>query len=389
MSRRVAIFLPSVAGGGAERVLLAVSDGLAAQGYDVDLVLGNRGGGLASELPSRVHTVDLGCRHVRNCLPRLVAYLRRRRPACLLSTLDHANVLAVAATTLARTRTTPILRLANTLSETRPTRLLDRERVTYALAVRCYRGAHPLIAVSQGVANDLVEVAGVDPARVHVIPNPVVGPELFTLREERVDHEWFTPGSPPVVLGVGRLTRQKNFPLLLRAFAEVRLRRDARLVVLGEGEDRAALEQLAGELGVGADVAFLGFDPNPFRYMARAAVFASSSDWEGLPGALIQALACGVPVVATDCRSGPREILDGGRHGSLVPVGDAAALAAALLDALGAPPAPAPEQAWARYSVDEAVARYARVMEAAAIAGVDVTASPGSGRSRSGEPPRP
>ena len=362
----VAIFLPSAAGGGAERVLLSVAEALGRRGHGVELVLGNSEGGLRDEVPTSVPVVDLGCRHLRNSLPRLVRYLRRRRPACLLSTLDHANVLAVLAVALARTGTVPILRLANTVSETRPSRLLDKDRLTYELAVRCYRRAGRLVAVSEGVADDLVRLAGVARDAVHVIPNPVVGPELFALRDEALDHPWFAPGAPPVVLGVGRLTRQKNFPLLLNAFADVRRRRPARLLVLGEGEDRAALEALAGALGVAEDVAFPGFDRNPFRYMARAGVFASSSDWEGLPGAVIQALACGAPVVATDCRSGPREILDGGRYGTLVPVGDAAALSAALLDALDRSPTPPPERAWAPYTVERAVDAYEGVVAAAA-----------------------
>jgi glycosyltransferase involved in cell wall biosynthesis len=169
-----------------------------------------------------------------------------------------------------------------------------------------------------------------------------------------------------VVLGAGRLHPQKDFPTLLRAFARVRAQRPARLVVLGSGKRaarRAALLALAGRLGVGADVDLPGFAENPYAYMARAAVFALSSAWEGLPTALIEAMACGCPVVSTDCPSGPAEILEGGRYGELVPVGDDAALAAALLRALDAPPARAALRARAaQFSLEAAVERYLPVL---------------------------
>jgi glycosyltransferase involved in cell wall biosynthesis len=198
--------------------------------------------------------------------------------------------------------------------------------------------------------------------KVHVIYNPVVSPELYEKADAPLEHPWFRSNQPPVILGVGRHRPQKGFDTLLRAFARVRQETPARLVILGEGPERPNLERLASELGVAADVDMPGFDPNPFRYMRRAGVFVLSSRYEGLPNVLIQALACGCPVVSTDCPSGPSEILDGGRYGALVPVDDVEAMAGAIVRALLGQVAPAPSAWLEQFRVEVVAEQYLRVM---------------------------
>ena len=158
--------------------------------------------------------------------------------------------------------------------------------------------------------------------------------ELLVRAKEPLDHPWLKPGAPPVILGTGRLVTPKDFSTLLRAFARVRVQRKARLVILGEGNRREELESLAQQLGVSADVALPGFVANPYPFMERAAVFVLSSAWEGFGNVIVEALACGCPVVSTDCPGGPSEILDDGAYGPLVPVGDDAAMAEAILAVL-------------------------------------------------------
>jgi len=205
--------------------------------------------------------------------------------------------------------------------------------------IRCvYPWADAIVAVSNGVADDLSLTAGIPRERITTIYNPVVMPELHEKARAALNHPWFAPGTPPVLLGAGRLVAQKDFTTLIKAFARVRAVRPARLMILGEGEQRGSLEGLARELGVSADVTLPGFVLNPFPYMARASVFVLSSAWEGLPGVLIQALACGCPVVSTDCPSGPVEILENGKYGPLVPVGDDEVLAQAILSVLNTLP---------------------------------------------------
>jgi glycosyltransferase involved in cell wall biosynthesis len=224
-----------------------------------------------------------------------------------------------------------------------------------------YSKLDALITVSNGVQLDLVTLVKLDRKKLHVVYNPVVGEQLLYKARMPVEDPWLRKDGIPVILGVGRLIKAKDFPTLLRAFALVRQERRARLLILGEGEDRPGLEVLVRELGLQNDVSFPGFMENPYSYMAKADVFVLSSRWEGLPTVLVEAMACGTPVVATDCPSGPHEILEGGRWGKLVPVGDARAMADAIQATLDVPLIPPPE-AWARFTVEGIAQQYAALL---------------------------
>lgn len=358
----IAFFLPTFDGGGAERALITVAAELSRRGRVTELVVGQCRGELSAEVPRDLALIDLDRAHVRSTLPALVRYLRRRRPPVLVATLDHGVVAAAAAVRLAGTDTTLVPRLANTLSAS-PARPLTRDAIVRRASTHVYRRAACTVAVSRGAADDLSRVAGVCRSRVQVLPNPVVGPAVWEGMRAPLRHPWFASGAPPVVLGLGRLAPQKNFELLVRAFARVRETRPARLVILGDGELRDRLRSAAAHAGVSAEVDLPGFDPNPFRYLARAAAFVLSSDWEGSPASLVQALACGVPVVATDCPSGPREILDGGRFGRLVAVGDLDGLTRAIAATLESGRRPAPSVAWRPYTVADAVDAYEQLID--------------------------
>lgn len=218
------------------------------------------------------------------------------------------------------------------------------------------------MAVSRGAADDLIRTAGVPARLVRVIYNPVITLQLKSLAAEPVDHPWFAAGQPAVVLGIGRLTQQKQFAVLIGAFAVLRQNVDCRLAILGEGEDRNALEGLVRDLGLTESVALLGFVKNPFSYLLRSSLFVLSSAWEALPTVLIESLWLGVPVVATDCPSGPDEILHGGRYGKLAPPGDVEALARAMQDALGAERCTVPESIFKPFSIEVAVNEYIRLI---------------------------
>jgi glycosyltransferase involved in cell wall biosynthesis len=361
-SPRIALFMPSFRGGGAERVMLTIATALADKGASVDVVVAQREGPYLSQVPAPVRVVDLRAGRVLAALPGLTRYLRRVRPQALLSALAHANVVAVWARALARVpvrlvvaeHTTP------TLSAAHAPRL--RERMLPAFIRFSYRHADAVVAVSNGVAADLAAVTGLERDRILTIYNPIVTPRVEEGAEEPLRHPWFTPGAPPVVLGAGRLTAAKDFPTLLRAFAIVRASRPLRLLILGEGEERPALEALAAELGIEADCSFPGFTANPYAYMARAAVFVLSSRWEGLPTVLVEAMASGCAVVSTDCRNGPREILEDGRHGVLVPVGDPEALARGISATLDAPRRPSAAARARDFSLEAALLHYSRVL---------------------------
>jgi len=328
---RVALYLPSLRGGGAERVMVNLARGFAERGLKVDLVLARAEGPYLAEVPSDVRVVDLKASRVLASLPGLVRYLRRERPLALLSTLDHANIVALWAKRLSGSQTRIVVRVASTITFSSNNASSARGRLMPWFIRYFYSRADGIVAISKGVAQDLSRNLGVPAERITVIYNPVVTPELFDRAKEPVEHPWFAPGQPPVILGVGRLTKAKDFPTLIRAFALVRRQRPARLMILGEGEERPRLEALVKELGLEEDVALPGFIDNPYAYMSRAGVFVLSSAWEGFGNVLVEAMACGCPVVSTDCPSGPAEILENGKYGPLVPVGDVDGLANSIV----------------------------------------------------------
>jgi len=331
-------------GGGAQRAMLKIASGIVEAGHSVDLVLARATGPFMKEIPPGVSVVDLKARRVLLALPALVRYLRRERPVAMLSALDYVNLIALWARKLAGGSTRLVVSERNTLSVSSKTSRSRRQRALPSLSKRYYRWADSVVAVSQGVADDLTEKLGLSRDLVRVIHNPVITPELLEQANEVLDHPWFAQDEPPVVLGAGRLGPQKDFATLIRAFAAVRKVRPARLVLLGEGPDRPQLEALVRELGLQQDVQLPGFVANPYAYMRQSGVFVLASKYEGLPGVLIEALASGAQVVSTDCPSGPREILHDGTFGRLVPVGDSRAMSDAILDSLNNPRQPAPAE---------------------------------------------
>jgi glycosyltransferase involved in cell wall biosynthesis len=331
----VALFVPSLKAGGAERVAINLAAGFAELGQPTDLVAVSARGEFAGQIPQGVRLVDLKASRVLLSLPALIAYLRRERPAALIAFMDHAAIVALWARRLSGSSTRIICTVHSTLTQATGNTPTIRNRVLPTLLRSFYPSADAVVAVSHGVARDLSEATGFPLQRISVIYNPVITSALIEAVTHPPGHPWLTDGGPPVVLGVGRLTRAKDFASLIRAFALVRQQRPARLLILGEGNERPALEGLIQELDLTSEVALPGFVTGAQACMAKAAVFVLSSVWEGLPTVLIEALAAGTTVVATDCPSGPREILRGGELGRLVPPGNVAALAEGILAALG------------------------------------------------------
>jgi glycosyltransferase involved in cell wall biosynthesis len=332
---RITFFLRTLGGGGAERVLLNLAQGFIEQGLKVDLVVSAGEGLELWHIPTGVRIINFEAPRVSASLPKLVSYLRRERPVAIIPSLHFANEVALLAKYLSGVPTQIVIPEHNVLSKEIQRHEKGIRQHLIPLAVRSlYPFADRVVAVSHGVAEDLSHALKIPWKRIKIIYNPVITPQLTEMAQEPIDHPWFAPGEPPVILGVGRLEAQKDFPTLMRAFALVRQVRPARLAILGWGPDRPQLEALARKLGIEHDFLMPGHVKNPFAYMAKAAVFALSSAWEGLPTVLIEAMALGTPVVSTNCESGPDEILSSGKYGTLVPVGDNNALANAILDVL-------------------------------------------------------
>ncbi|MCP5419854.1 MAG: glycosyltransferase [Gammaproteobacteria bacterium] len=333
---RIAIFIPTFGDGGVEHMLVNLARGFADFGLTVDFLVKDRHLPYLPTLGEHVNLVELRTAKPRELLERLLTYLRQAHPAILMSAKGRDDRLTVQTKRHLSHPPRIFLRAGTNITG----RLSGRQRnpfkrwLEHRALRRLYAQADGVICVSHGVADDLARITGLSRDFMQVLRNPVVLPEMVAKAQAPVDHPWLAPDQPPVILGAGGLRRQKNFPLLIRAFARVRAQRPCRLLILGEGRQRERLLELAGELGVGDAVQLPGFIDNPYAYMARAALFVLSSHWEGSPNVLAEALAVGTPVVSTDCPSGPREILQGGRYGRLVPVDDEAALSHAIAAAL-------------------------------------------------------
>ena len=375
--------MPYMGVGGIERTVLNLLDELPAKHAGIDLVVGSIDERLKPQLPDSVHVVVLSSRlplgplgrlmMPRNAValgifPSFVRYLRKRRPQAVMS--FQASVLAVLAAKVARTDARIVVREANpsTVALGQEPGLLRRLKLR--LKRMAYARADAVLAISQGVANDLTQGLGLAPSMVKVIYNPSFNPRILERAKEPVDHLWLkSDAGLPVVISVGRLSHQKDFGTMVRAFAIVRERIPSRLLIVGDGELRGETERLIAELGLGESVDIVGFVDNPFKYMARATVYAMSPRYEGLGNVFIEAQVCGLPIVSTDCPGGPREILLDGAAGALVPVGDAAAMAEAIVGYLESPELAARHVAKAkeglpRFKSDLVADQYLALMEA-------------------------
>jgi glycosyltransferase involved in cell wall biosynthesis len=345
--------------GGAQQVTVTITNGLAARGYAVDLVLARAVGPLLDRVDDAVRVVDLEIPAISGvgvlaAVPALRRYLRRERPDVLFAAMTNANVVGVLTRALAGVETRLVLTEHNTFG-VRPGL---RDRVTAGLAAVLYPRADRVVSVSRGVADSVVSGTNVDGERVAVLYNPIDVEAIRAAAAEPLADAEAMDGD--VVFTVGRLAAAKDHATLLRAFRRVHERRPwVRLVVAGVGPKRAELEALADELGLADAVSFVGFVDNAYATMAAASVFVLSSKHEGLPTVLLEALACETPIVSTDCPSGPREILADGRYGRLVPVGDDAELAEAIVESLDAPtPAAALGTRAADFSLDAVLSEY-------------------------------
>jgi glycosyltransferase involved in cell wall biosynthesis len=361
--RHLAILLPTLGGGGAERTMLKLAGGFRSHGYQVDLILVHLEGSLISEIPEHVRIIDLKAprrltSRALTSLPALIGYLRDEHPDILYTGL-MTNLIALWAKKLARISTRVIISERNIPSvEIKQFPRDFRFRLIPAMTKIFYPWADGIVAVSQAVANDLVKITGIQQEKIRVIYNPVITPVLLEKSNSPIVHPWFAPDQPPVVLAVGRLTTQKDHPTLLKAFALVHQSRPVRLLILGEGDERHHLEIQSKNLGIEMDVQFAGFIENPYPYMKKASLFVHSSQFEGLPGVLIEALFCGVPIIATDCPGGSREILADGKYGQLVPVGDPLALARAIERSLANHSYPVSDQSWKPFEIENILKQY-------------------------------
>lgn len=357
---RIGIFVPSLSIGGAQRVALNLAQGLVDQGFNVDLVLQEAIGAFLRQVDPRVRIIDLKSPGIIGRLYGLVQYFQREQPAVLLSILDNVNVASFAKQ-LSGTSTRVVVSLHINLPEP----VQDWKTWLKPLLIRySYPLADGVIAVSHGVAENISCITGMSLNQIHVIPNPITQPSAVKPNSPAVPHPWFEPGQPPVILGAGRLVKEKDFATLIQAFAIVHQQHECRLMILGEGEQEPDLRALIEHLGISSSVALPGFVEDPSPYMASASVFVLSSIKEAFGNVLVEAMAVGTPVVSTNCASGPTEILEAGKYGKLAAIANPNQLAEAILATLRNPPNPEMlKQRASMFSIEQIVRQYIRVLE--------------------------
>jgi glycosyltransferase involved in cell wall biosynthesis len=360
---RIALFHPCLMAGGIQRVFVNLARGFVERGLAVDLVQATPNDEFRHAVPEGVRLIDLNATRALSSLLPLVQYLRRERPQVVISGATQTNIVAAWAKRLGRIPVKVVVTEHNIISAISTDAPMVRTRLTPFLVRRFYPWADELIAVSQGSAEDLSRTLSDRNCEIQVIYNPIVGPEFWKRAAAPLTDSRIEADDRPMVIAVGRLHYHKDYPTLLRAFSILRHSIDARLVFLGDGEERTALETLAHDLGVESSVSFLGNVPNPLPYMKRAKVLALSSVVEALPTVLIEAMAMNLPIVATDCPTGPREILCDGTYGALVPVGDSEGMAESLLGVLQtASTQMIPQRALERFQQDHVIEQYLAIM---------------------------
>jgi glycosyltransferase involved in cell wall biosynthesis len=333
------VIIHSLKGGGSERVLINLLKGLDRKEFSVTLVLYERV--FDFPLPDQVEVKILDIQAGKNIFTLAMGFIRKiihlsrliRKigPDAVFSLLSSTNVTVILAKLLSRTNCRVVIS-----EHTHPSVNLKNERfgwITKIFMQYVYPKADTIIAVSEGIKLDLLEKFALPSKKIQVIYNPVDIKEIVALSSEKVAHPFFD-GGEPVIVSVGRLTKQKGYPYLINAFAIAGRSLPCRLMIIGEGEDKDRLIEMVNALGIHRNVEFLGFQENPFKYMARSSLFVLSSLYEGFGNVIVEAMALGLPVISTDCPSGPAEIIDDKKNGILVPVQNEQVLAQSILEIL-------------------------------------------------------
>jgi len=352
----IGLFLPSLVGGGAERVMLNLAKQFLRRGIKVDLILVNEKGELVNQIPPGVNVIDFKAKRMFYSLPKMILYLRKYQPDYLLSSLDLANLISILVVKVSRLSTKVIVRLVANLPSLKFSQF--KKRFERWLLGKLLPQADKIISISKGTAQNFSEILPVNSADIEVIYNPIISDALIFAANEQISFSGFNIKNTSFILGVGRLVPVKDFFSLIKAFSIVRKKKKVKLVILGEGELRVELEKLVSDLGLTEDVYIPGYISNPYPFMKYASVFVLSSAREGLGNVIIEAMACGCPVVATDCKSGPRELLNDGEYGHLVKVEDVEAIANAISQVLNGGGKVVPPEWLEQYKIEKVTQQY-------------------------------
>lgn len=362
----ITLFTATLGGGGAERILINLADYFAAHGWRVDLVVCKFIGELKDQVPATIRVVSLEQKRVVFSLPAYLRYLLLAKPPIVLSSIERPSIIAGFGKRLSKHKHKLFIRMEGTLITSEPLWKQFHRLPWLALLLFGYPAANGIFAISKAIAQQLARVPTLKKTPIHLVYNPLIKPDFSSKIKEIPVYPSCVDATLPTLIAVGRLRPQKDYPTLLKAFARVRKTVPSQLLILGVGPLQTKLEELAFSLGISETTHFLGFVENPLGYIHRANIFVLSSAWEGLPGVLIEALTTGTPVISTNCRTGPSDVLENGRFGKLVPVGDDVALAEGIVEILKKPRQPMSPELLAhldQFKVDVIAEKYVKILD--------------------------
>lgn len=357
--KKIAIFIPTLEGGGAESTMVVLAVGLQARGYSVDLILKQRRGELSQNIPESINVIDFNVAIIRYTLKKLISYEKTHQPDAIISALELPNVTSILASRAIKRRPRVIISVHGLISKQKP---IYNQWIDRLLFSATYPFADDIVTVSQTCAKDAIRYLHLPKGKVKVIYNPIINEGLTQRAQEPITHEWFSQKPKKTILSIGRLESVKDHKTLLKAFALVRERENAQLVILGEGTLKSEIQELVSQMGLVDEVLMPGFISNPYPIIANADVLVISSLHEALPNVLVEALACQCPVVSTAC-GGPEEILGYGKYGHLVSIGDHRAMAEAILKVFEGDERLATPEWLDQFHVERNIDRYVALIE--------------------------
>lgn len=337
--KKVSFFIPTLNAGGIEANTIRLAKGFIKDGFQVDLLVANSNGEYKERVSNEVNIIDFKCNKIIKTLPKLIRYIKTEKPSVLISASEGANIVTSISRFFLRRYSTKIIISIRTHLSTEYSETNSKMKRFFPMISKVfYPKVDGIVTVSRGVAEDVSELLQIPLKKISVIYNPIVDDTIEALSSEKIEHPFFKDSRDyPIILGAGRLTKQKDFETLLYAFKEVRKKMMCKLVIIGEGEERKRLEALIQELNISDDTDLIGFVQNPYSYMKNADLFVLSSAWEGFGNVIVEAMATGTNIVSTNCPSGPSEILEGGVYGELVDVGDYKNLSEGIIKVLKNP----------------------------------------------------
>tara|TARA_B100001996_G_scaffold110537_1_gene83653 strand:+ start:4950 stop:6059 length:1110 start_codon:yes stop_codon:yes gene_type:complete len=311
----VTFFLPNFHIGGAQKVALEIANGLSKRGKNIEIIVLNDEGLFKKNVSGQIKVKIIGKKRVILSLKYLIEYFKAINPISFFSAQTHGSFVVALAILISKWKGRFITRQTNTHKSNKFRKFAIKDYLIHILFNFSNLVAHSVIAPSQGIASEIKNIE-----KVKVVPNPINFNQIIELSKENIENS--KVNKQRFILGVGRCVKQKRFEDLVKAFALTNLPNSIKLVIIGEGPERKKINETSKKCGIEDKVIVLDYEENPFKYMSKCELFVLTSGWEGMPSVLIQALACGAKVISTDCDHGPKEILNNGEYGSIVPVGD-------------------------------------------------------------------